>query len=129
MADILSLTGAARAETVALDRECLDKLYERLGFHDADHLVCRAVDELSQRLGECGPLWSSGDWTALHGCIGRIDQMATQVGMPALARSARDVVTCIRSGDRPALDATLWRMIRIGEASLNAVWGQQDLSL
>ena len=129
VADILFLARAAQPEAVSLDRDCLDKLYERLGFHDADHLVCRAVEDLSQRLAEAGSVWRDADWGNLLETAQRVDQIATQVGLPALARCARDVAECIQTGDRPALDATLWRLVRIGETTLNAVWGQQDLSL
>ena len=129
VADILSLSQTSRSEGVALDRVCLDRLYNRLGFHDADQLVCRAVDEIATRVTDSSRYWSIGDWGALLDCVNGIDKLATQVGMPALARCARDVAGCIRFADRPALDATLWRMTHLGEASVAAVSGQQDLSL
>jgi hypothetical protein len=125
----MSISRATRAEPVCLDSECLERLYERLGFHDADHLVCRAVDELAQRVAQCTDLWQKGDWQRLNETARCVHQLATQIGMPVLARVARDVSYCVNISDRPALDATLDRMTRLGEAALKAMWGQQDLSI
>ena len=55
--------------------------------------------------------------------------ISDQVGMTTLARVARDVTAAIDCGDDAALSATLFRLIRIGERSLTAVWDLQDLSL
>lgn len=129
MAEIVVLNRSNRPEPVGLDQEFLTNLYERLGFHDADYLLCRAVEDIAKRLHQCAKLWSRGDWKDLRAAVASINKSATQVGMPVLARIARDVRDCIDAGDRSALDATLARMVRIGEGSLTEVWGQQDMSI
>jgi len=71
-------------------------------------------------------------------------QMAEQIGKLKLEKDAdiylycksgrragiaRDVTQVIDSEDQPAIAATLFRLLRVGEKSLTAVWEQQDLSV
>ncbi len=47
----------------------------------------------------------------------------------ALARVAGDVARTVAAGDFIATGATLFRLMRVGERSLTAVWDLQDLSV
>ena len=55
--------------------------------------------------------------------------IADQIGMTAMASIAQDVTGAIDSQDTPAIAATVFRLLRVGERSLTAVWEQQDLSI
>lgn len=53
--------------------------------------------------------------------------IADQIGMHAVARVARDVTECLDAADSIALSATLARLIRVGDRSLNALWDLNDV--
>jgi hypothetical protein len=55
--------------------------------------------------------------------------IAEQIGMCKLARVAGDVGTAVDQADMVAVAATLSRLMRVGEASLTAVWDLQDMTI
>ncbi len=116
-------------ETVRLDQDRLGGLYRQLGEASAEDVVCRAIEELAVRLAHCERLWHQQDHLGLRKCTRSLIAISDQIGMSALARIAGDVTGAIDVGDGPAIGATLFRMLRIGERSLTAVWDLQDLSL
>lgn len=116
-------------ETVRLDPDRLGNLYLQLGEVGAEDVVCRAIEELAVRLAHCERLWRQKDNAGLRKCTRSLIAIADQVGMIALSRVAGDVTHAIDSGDPAATGATLFRLVRIGERSLTAVWDLQDLSV
>lgn len=116
-------------ETVRLDPERLGSLYRQLGEVGAEDVVCRAIEELAVRLAHCERLWRQQDSEALRKCTRSLIAISDQIGMTALARVAGDVTCAIDLGDGAAVGATLFRLLRIGERSLMAVWDLQDLSV
>ncbi len=116
-------------ESVRLDPGRLEQLYRQMGPAAAEDVVCRAVEELAIRLTRCERDWRNGDMTALRKHARSLIAIAEQIGMTALARVAGDVTRAIDAGDWPAIGATLFRLIRVGERSLTAVWDIQDLSV
>ncbi|MFD3190762.1 hypothetical protein ACFMPD_10870 [Sedimentitalea sp. HM32M-2] len=123
------VTTLVPAETVRLDRDQLNALYLQLGQSGAEDVVCRAIEELAVRLSHCERLWRQRDDPALRKCARSLIAIAEQIGMNTLARVANDVTITTDSGDTAATAATLFRLIRIGERSLTAVWDLQDLSV
>lgn len=116
-------------ESVRLDPDRLEQLYRQMGPGAAEDVICRAVEELAIRLTRCERDWRGGDMTALRKHARSLIAIAEQIGMTALARVAGDVTRTIDAGDWPAIGATLFRLIRVGERSLTAVWDTQDLSV
>lgn len=116
-------------ETVRLDPDRLGGLYHQLGEIGAEDVVCRAIEELAVRLSHCERLWRQQDHAGLRKCTKSLIGIAEQIGMTALARVAGDVTFAIDNGDTPAVGATLFRLLRVGERSLTAVWDLQDLSI
>lgn len=101
----------------------------QLGENSAEDVVCRAIEELAVRLTHCERLWRKNDTAQLRKSARALVAIADQVGMTAMADVAKDVTTAIDADDPPAVAATLFRLIRVGETSLTAVWEQQDLSV
>lgn len=118
-----------QVEQVRLDPERLEGLYQQLGERTAEDIVCRAIEELAVRLAQCERQWRDDKLVALAKNAHSLIAIADQVGMTALARVARDVCETARSGDLVATGATLFRLVRIGERSLTAVWDTQDMSV
>ncbi len=116
-------------EAVRLDPDRLGGLYLQLGEAGAEDVVCRAIEELAVRLAHCERLWHQQDRTGLRKCTRSLIAIADQIGMTVLARVSGDVTRAIDNGDSAALGATLFRLLRVGERSLTAVWDLQDLSV
>ncbi|MDC0660057.1 hypothetical protein N6L27_18800 [Leisingera sp. SS27] len=117
------------SETVRLDPDKLSELYEQLGEAGAEDVVCRAIEEMAVRLTHCERLWRQNDMMNLRKSARSLIAMAEQIGMTALARIASDVTVAIDAEDAPAVAAILFRLMRVGERSLTAVWDQQDMSI
>lgn len=118
-----------KGETVRLDPERLQVLYQRMGEAGADDVICRAIEELAVRLNCCKRFYREERWDDLRKCARSLIAIAEQVGMMTLAKVANDVTDSIDRCDMVAIAATLRRLTRIGERSLTAVWDLQDLSV
>lgn len=116
-------------EGIRLDASRLGDLYYELGEAGAEDVLCRAMEELTQRLTEAERQYGDALFVDLRKTVRSLVGISDQVGMGTLARVARDVVGCIDQGDPVALAATLSRLMRIGEQSLTAAWDMQGLSL
>lgn len=116
----------APTEHVSLDQERLQSLYDELGDVGAEDVVCRAMEELAVRLSYAGKLFRRGDFKEMSKVVRSLISISEQIGMQTLARVAKDVCDCIEAGDRVALGATLSRLVRTGERSLNAIWDLDD---
>ena len=116
-------------ESVHLDSQKLSDLYRQLGEVSAEDVVCRAIEELAVRLTHCERLWRQSDVEKLRKSARSLIAISEQIGLTDMASIARDVTVAIDANDQPATAATLFRLIRVGERSLTAVWEQQDLSV
>ncbi|MDK3075623.1 hypothetical protein QO034_21380 [Sedimentitalea sp. JM2-8] len=125
MVDVVSTL--VQKETVRLDQDRLNDLYLQLGAAGAEDVVCRAIEELAVRLSHCERLWRQKEHEDLRKSARSLIAISDQIGMCALARVAADVTRAVDAEDGPALAATLFRLIRVGERSLTAVWDLQDL--
>lgn len=119
----------AHVEPVRLDRSQLEVLYQSLGPVGADKVVSHALEEIAVALSGLGRAYREGRFDDLRQAVHGLIALGQQVGMPMLARVARDVLELSTSHDSAAFGATLARLERIGESSLLAVWDLQDLSV
>lgn len=81
------------------------------------------------RLSHSERLYQQDDMEGLRKSTQSLIAIADQIGMRKLARVAGDVSNVVADNDVVAIAATLSRLMRVGEASLTAVWDLQDLSL
>ena len=122
--------GQMRApEQVAVDRELRGVLYTEWGEVGAEDGVCRAMEGLALRMAHCDRLYRTRDRFGLRKAVHGLVAIADQIGMALVSQVARDVVTCIDQDGDIALAATLSRLIRVGERSLNAIWELQDMTV
>lgn len=126
---VATLLALLQDESVRLDSDRLGELYHQLGERSAQDVVCRAIEELAVRLSHCERLWRKGDRAQLRKSARSLVAISEQIGMSALARVARDVTQAIDADDPPAVGATVFRLLRVGERSLTAVWDLQDMSV
>lgn len=126
---VTNILTVMQTENVRLDPDKLGELYAQLGEAGAEDVVCRAIEELAVRLTHCERLWRQDDMVALRKNARSLIAISEQIGMTAMAAIARDVTQAVDSEDAPAIAAILFRLLRVGERSLTAVWDQQDLTV
>ena len=80
------------------------------------------VKFLQPRLATAGAAWSSGEFTRLGKIARLLVGMSEQVGMMTLAKVASGVADAAGRGDDIALAAVVARLVRVGDASLSAIW-------
>lgn len=118
-----------QSETATLDHDQLGTLYAQLGAIGAEDVLRRAMEELALRLSHCERLYQQGDMGDLYKSAHSLIAIAEQIGMCKLAGVAEDVCGCVQAADAVAVAATLSRLMRVGEASLTAVWDLQDMTI
>ncbi len=126
---VANILTVMQAENVRLDPDKLGELYAQLGEAGAEDVVCRAIEELAVRLTHCERLWRQNNMVDLRKNARSLIAISEQIGMNAMASIARDVTVSIDSEDAPAVAAILFRLLRVGERSLTAVWDQQDVTV
>lgn len=126
---VANILTVMQAENVRLDPGKLGELYSQLGEAGAEDVVCRAIEELAVRLTHCERLWRQNNMVDLRKNARSLIAISGQIGMDAMASIARDVTVSIDNEDAPAVAAILFRLLRVGERSLTAVWDQQDVTI
>lgn len=112
-----------------MDPAQIETLCADLGRSGAENVICRAMEELAQRLCALQEQAMSGPREDLHKGLRALAAIADQIGLCSLSRVAHDVMACIELGDVVAEAATLARLARIGERSLTALWDINEFSL
>jgi len=112
-----------------MDPAQIETLCQDLGPHAAEDVVCRAMEELAQRLCQVQDLALSGTKMEMHKVLRSLAAIALQIGMTSLARVAQDVMTCIDYGDVVAEAACMARLARTGERSLTQLWDLNEFTV
>lgn len=113
-------------EKIALDPECLSVLLCDLGPIGAEAVICRAMEEIAQRLDSLAEPHLSGQWMELARRARGLAAIAEPIGMTKLSAVSTDVAVCAARCEAPALGATLARLDRVAHRSLAAIWDMQD---
>lgn len=111
-----------------LDSDKLGALYAELGQAQADGIVCRALEELANRLSLIERCYYKGDRPGLAKAAKGLIGIADQIGMQGLGQTARNVSELAQGSDDPALSAALARLVRMGDRSLTTIWEAQDMN-
>ncbi len=115
-----------RVEPVRVDPDRLAELWDKLGAHEAEDVVCRAMEELAVRLSFTERQFRHGKYAEMRKSARALMAISDRIGMTLLSRVAGDVIACADKDDEIALSAVLARLIRTGERSLTAIWDMQD---
>lgn len=116
-------------EGVRVNPDCLVALYAELGEAGAERVVARTMEELNARLSEMQRFADDGDLVALTRSARVVVKMADQIGLTSFAMVALDVIAAAVAEDHAGQAATLARLLRIGDRSLNAVWDLRDMTI
>lgn len=113
-----NLTVLGVQEPVRVDARRLGEIVGELGESAAQTIICAALEQLAAGLSSARRAALAGDMAELSEQAERLSRLAWQVGLPAMAGVAIDVVACAERRDSTALAATLARLMRIGNRSL-----------
>ncbi|MBB3984070.1 hypothetical protein J4E08_06240 [Sagittula sp. NFXS13] len=112
-----------------MDPAQIKTLYTDLGPHAAEDVICRAMEELAQRLCQVQDMALSGPRQDMQKILRSLSAIADQIGMRSLSKVSYDVIDCLELGDFVAEAATLARLARTGERSLTRLWDLNEFSI
>lgn len=124
-----SICHLPQTESAALDHDQLGALFAQLGAIAAEDVLRRTMEELALRLTQAEGHYAAGEFELLRKTAHSLIAISDQIGMCRLSLVASDVVTAVDQDDPTAIAATLYRLIRVGERSLSAMWELQDLTI
>ncbi|MEM9350825.1 MAG: hypothetical protein AAGA47_11220 [Pseudomonadota bacterium] len=116
----------AHDEVVRVDETAISALRAQMGEAGAEGVMNRALEEIANRLTLIERCHFEGErealWKAAKGLIG----ISEQIGLISVAGASRGVADCALGRDRVALNATMGRLIRLGDRALTAVWSASE---
>jgi hypothetical protein len=115
-------------EAVRLDQAHIIALYAELGQINAEAFLACAMEDIAVHIATVASAATTHSPEELLRAVRAIEMLSRPVGLEAVARVARDVITCFEANDPIALSATVQRLLRIGDHSLPAIWDGADLS-
>jgi len=116
-------------EPAGIDGDWLSYLYRELGDSRADRVVCEAMERLALALARAGRARRRADLAEVAAQARVVQLESARIGLPKLSRVAGDVRVCAKAGAKPALDATLARLGRVGDLSLSTLWDPKDITV
>ncbi|MFY0693043.1 MAG: hypothetical protein JXR14_14110 [Paracoccaceae bacterium] len=115
------------AETVSLDPDRMVELCVEMGQENAEALLNGTLEQLSLGLRELDMLYRSQSWHRIGAQAEALSVLAANAGMTTFARVARDVGLCADMERIVPLTATLNRLHRISEGTVNSIWELGDM--
>ena len=119
----------SHAEKVHVDSGILAEISTKMGEVGADQAVTLAMEQSMASLCSMQKAMTLGKTQELITLAENLADIVGKVGMTSYAKVAHDVGRCAGTGNAVALSATMARLHRIGDRSIMAVWGLEDLSV
>lgn len=119
----------AISEPIHLDPFRLTELCTVQGEAGAEAMVGQTMEELAHGLGRVEDAFVEQNLSEVAERAEKLLPLADHVGMTTFARVTRDVIFCAKGAHMVALGATLERLVRIADTSLNAVWDMENQGL
>ncbi len=116
-------------EPIIMDRRRLLSLCHDVGLRSAEAHLFACANELGDAIMRIRGVHCNGGVTEMIAVAQELSEGAGQIGLTTLARVARDVAVCARSGDGVAFAAVWARFERIGDRSLRHLWRASDIRL
>ena len=120
------VTRLAPVETLRIDSDLVDALYADLGKEAADLVVCRALEDLANRMNRIEAEHRACAFDLVQKEARRIMAVAQQIGLTEVARAASAVRDCAGNGQTIATVATPWRLRRLTDRAMTDIWADRD---
>lgn len=109
-----------------MDPVPLRMLFAALADHDAEDIVCRALEDIAVKLDRLQTARSSGAFSDISAPAKRMGAIADQIGLTDVALIARHMATASEMKCGVAVGATLARLERAFDAAVSHVWDFRD---
>jgi hypothetical protein len=109
-----------------MDAAPLQTLFTALPDHEAEGIVCRALENIAAKLDRLQSARTSGDFAKLAAPAKRLAAIADQIGLTEVALVARHSATASEMKCGVALGATLARLERAFDAAVSHIWDFRD---
>lgn len=116
-------------ERVHINAELIATLLTETPSADQDSQIFCVVEAIAETLGEMETHYHAHDFHTLQRSTDKLTILARQYGFYSLDAVARDVLTTLRQADFVAVGAVLYRLLRVGEQSLYAIWDLPRISV
>ncbi|MEM9433349.1 MAG: hypothetical protein AAGA12_05455 [Pseudomonadota bacterium] len=114
-------------EAVMLDPDRLVELCVEMGQEKAEALIRMSLEHIKTGLDAIDTAFEEQDFNRLKEEAEMLHEVAMMAGMTSFARVSLDVVHCAEVGRIVPLSATMNRLRRLGNMSLDAVWDLGDM--
>ena len=113
-------------QTASLDPCPVDHIFAVKGQAEAEEIICRVLEDIAHRLYalQVAKYYHAFDQVAKP--ARRITQVAAQIGLTDVSRTAAHVATAVRQADGVALSATLARLERGFDIAVTEIWTFRD---
>ena len=105
-----------------MDPAPLKTLFAALPDHEAEDIVCRALEDIASRLNTMQTARSSGSFTEVATPAKRIAAVADQIGLTELSMVAAHTGRAADMACGVALGATMARLERSFDAAVSQIW-------
>lgn len=126
MSDATPVVTVLQCKTsLQLDPEPLIHIYAARGEQAASETVCRALEDMAERLNTLVITRPTADAGDLEKPARTISALAEQIGLVEVSLAAQNVANAARQGNEVAIDATIGRLERCFDLAISQVWDFQ----
>lgn len=115
------------ADHLHFDPTALNALFAKKGFHAAEEVVCRILEDIAMRLDLLQQGRDESRFDMMFKPARRIRSVAGQIGLIEVAAAAGHVVTCLKQMDGVALEATMARLERGFDVAVSEIWTYREV--
>lgn len=105
-----------------MDPAPLKTLFTALPDHEAENIVCRALEDIAQRLDALQAARTKGSLADIALPAKRISAVADQIGLTEVSLVASHAAKAAQSSCTVALGATMARLERAFDAAVSQIW-------
>lgn len=105
----------------------LNRLFSEKDPAEAEEMICRILEDITQRLDALQQALGACDFPAMLKPARRIGLIADQIGLTEVSVAACHVATCVTQQDGIALEATIARLERGFDVAVAEVWNFRDI--
>jgi hypothetical protein len=113
-------------QTAQLDPAPVDYIFAVKGQAEAEEMICRVLEDIAYRLDALQVAKNAHAFDQIATPARRIMQVATQIGLTDVSRTASHVATAALQADGVALSATLARLERGFDVAVTEIWTFRD---
>lgn len=113
-------------DTLRVDPVPIAQMVDALGEIGAEEAICLKLEDLTRHMRRICDFHNTCDFEGLATRAKSVVDLGDCIGLPLLAKVARDVVISVRNSDDMAVAATVARLTRIADIALFEVGNMQN---